>query len=104
MAQLGREKKSTKQESNSEQVKTGLQDSSFSEQSIDNRREGTRHRIAFTFIIGYFIIIAGVLFIATLRGFEISGYKDLLITASGVLSGPLGFILGFYYKSTQELK
>ncbi|MFR0895105.1 MAG: hypothetical protein ACLSGF_09830 [Alistipes onderdonkii] len=29
-------------------------------------------------------------------------YKDLLVAVSGILSGPLGFIVGYYFKASKE--
>ncbi len=67
-----------------------------------NKREDTRSTIALVYVIGYLLIVAGVLVIGVTKKFELSGYKDLLLAISGILSGPLGFIIGYYFKSNKE--
>lgn len=34
--------------------------------------------------------------------FSVDEYKDMLVTVSGILSGPLGFIVGYYFKASKE--
>ena len=67
-----------------------------------NKREGTRSTIALFYVIGFLVIVAIVLLIGALNKFELVGYKDLLLAVSGILSGPLGFIIGYYFKSQKE--
>lgn len=67
-----------------------------------NKREGTRSTIALVYVIGFLVIVASVLIIGTITKFELTGYKDLLLAVSGILSGPLGFIIGYYFKSQKE--
>lgn len=64
--------------------------------------EGTRNNLAMIYVIGYLFIVAAILLIGYIKNWEIDNYKDLLLAASGVLSGPLGFIVGYYFKSTKE--
>ncbi|MBI3045919.1 MAG: hypothetical protein HYY86_00010 [Candidatus Harrisonbacteria bacterium] len=61
------------------------------------KREDTRSSIALSYVIGYLILV----FIILIRGWwlGINDLKDLLVTLSGILSGPLGFIVGYYFKS-----
>lgn len=73
-----------------------------SQQRRADRREGTRSYIALAYVIGYLLIVASVLLIGVTTKFELSGYKDLLLAVSGILSGPLGFIIGYYFKSNKE--
>lgn len=70
-------------------------------ESRANKREGTRSWIALIYVIGYLVIVASVLIIGVLNKFELSGYKDLLLAVSGILSGPLGFIIGYYFKANE---
>lgn len=74
---------------------------SGSEESRANKREDTRSLIALVYVIGYLAIVAAVLAIGVFTHFELSGYKDLLLAVSGILSGPLGFIIGYYFKSNK---
>lgn len=64
----------------------------------------TRSVIAFRFIIGFF----GVVFLVFVTGwsgiFKDSDFKDLLLTISGTLSSALGFIIGYYFKSSEDNK
>ena len=66
------------------------------------KRESVRSQIALNYIFGFFIIIILGLLIGWAQGFQIKDYKDLLIAISGILSGPLGFIVGFYFKDNHE--
>lgn len=66
------------------------------------KRESVRSQIALYYIIGFLLIIALGLTIGWCRNFEIKDYKDMMIAISGILSGPLGFIIGFYFKDNTE--
>jgi hypothetical protein len=74
----------------------------LSAQKRADKREGTRSYIALVYVIGYLFIVFGVLVIGVFKNFELTGYKDLLLAVSGILSGPLGFIIGYYFKSNKE--
>jgi hypothetical protein len=52
--------------------------------------------------VHFFIVIAIVFVIEFLKCFKVDEYKDMLVTVSGVLSGPLGFIVGYYFKASKE--
>lgn len=75
---------------------------STSEENRANKREGTRSHIALFYVIGFLVIVVLVLVISAYKDFELSGFKDLLLAISGILSGPLGFIIGYYFKSHKE--
>ncbi len=67
--------------------------------TVDEKRERNRGTLAMVFVILFFCVI----FLSFLIGyftedFGIQEYKDLLTTVSSILSGPLGFIIGFYFK------
>ena len=64
--------------------------------------DGTRNRLANSYVLGYLIIVGIVLLIGYLKNWPTSDYKDLLLATSGILSGPLGFIVGFYFKSAKD--
>ncbi|TAL19298.1 hypothetical protein EPN90_03980 [Patescibacteria group bacterium] len=66
------------------------------------KREGTRSSIALFYVIGYLVIIAGVLIMSAIKNFTISDNKDMLLAISGILSGPLGFIIGYYFKAANK--
>ncbi len=73
--------------------------------TVDEKREQSRGTLAMVFVILFFCVI----FISFLIGyftedFGIQEYKDLLTTVSSILSGPLGFIIGFYFKEKYTSK
>lgn len=70
--------------------------------SSDNRKESTRTYIAQLYVWAFFVVIGVVLVVGVIRCFTVDEYKDMLITVSGVLSGPLGFIVGYYFKASKE--
>lgn len=75
--------------------------------NIVEKQEDTRGRIAQYFIIGFFICIIGVgiaaLVIETQDGkSRIDNLREAVLTISGVLSGPLGFIIGYYFRKSEE--
>ena len=34
---------------------------------------------------------------------QVADVKDMLVAISGVLSGPLGFIIGYYFRDCREM-
>lgn len=70
--------------------------------SSDNRKESTRTYIAQLYVWAFFIVIGVVFGVGILSEFAVDEYKDMLVTVSGVLSGPLGFIVGYYFKASKE--
>lgn len=67
--------------------------------SVDEKRERNRGTLAMVFVILFFCVIFVTFIIGyTTEEFNIQDYKDLLTTVSSILSGPLGFIIGFYFK------
>lgn len=66
----------------------------------------TRSTIALCFVKGFLYIIGFTLFfiplyniLAAYNGIELVSLKDLLTGISGIISGPLGFVIGHYFKS-----
>lgn len=66
------------------------------------KREDTRYRIALYYVCGFILIFFYALTIAFIRGMKTSDLTDLLVSISGILSGPLGFIIGYYFKASGE--
>lgn len=66
--------------------------------SSEGRRENTRSRIALVYVCGFFGAILIVFIIGFLMCYDANQYKDLLVAVSGILSGPLGFIVGYYFR------
>lgn len=65
-------------------------------------KENTRSRIAMIYVCAFFIVILIVFGVGVYKCFEVDEFKDMLVTVSGVLSGPLGFIVGYYFKASKE--
>lgn len=73
------------------------------EVTLKKKRESTREKLAYVFVIGLFAIII----IVTIFGYvsdkdQVQNITDLVLAISGVLSGPLGFIIGYYFKRQEE--
>jgi hypothetical protein len=75
--------------------------------SVVDKQEDTRGRLAQYYILGFFICIIGVSILALLSKpadgkTAIDNLKDSIILVSGVLSGPLGFVIGFYFRKSDQ--
>ena len=68
----------------------------------DSNKESTRTYIARLYVWAFFIVIGLVFSIGLIKCFSVDEYKDMLVTVSCVLSGPLGFIVGYYFKASKE--
>lgn len=66
------------------------------------KRENTRSTMAILFVLGFFAILFLCFIYAIVVNATLSELKDSLIGIAGALSGTLGFIVGFYYKSVLE--
>jgi hypothetical protein len=78
---------------------TAVIDKSKIDDSPEQKRETTRSQIAKFYVWAFFGTIAITFLIGGLMCFKVKDYRDMLITVSGILSGPLGFIIGYYFKS-----
>lgn len=64
------------------------------------KREDTRSKIALYYVIGFMVVVALPLLIFIFRReLSVNDTRDLLLAISGILSGPLGFIIGYYFKA-----
>jgi hypothetical protein len=71
--------------------------------TIKKKREDIRGRLAFMFLLGYFIILVGVIILAAfIDGARVETMMNSVITISGVLSGSLGFVIGYYFRRQEE--
>ncbi len=70
--------------------------------SQSDPKESTRSLIAQIYVCAFFIVIGVVFLIGWYSCFAVDDYKDMLVTVSGILSGPLGFIVGYYFKASSE--
>lgn len=72
--------------------------------SNDEKKENTRSQIAKIYVKAFFAVIFVVIFVCCLpiaQG-NFKDFRDMLVTVSGILSGPLGFIIGYYFKSGEN--
>ena len=70
----------------------------------NERKENTRSQIAQIYVKAFFSVIFIVIFVCCLPVAQghFKDFKDMLVTVSGILSGPLGFIIGYYFKSGEN--
>lgn len=73
-------------------------------QSLPKAKETTRSELANTYVTGFLIIVCLALLYSFVRNYSPNDTKDIIITMSGILSGPLGFIIGYYFKTEEEAK
>jgi hypothetical protein len=66
------------------------------------RREDARYKIALYYVCGFILIFFYAMTIAFINKMQTSELTDLLVSISGILSGPLGFIIGYYFKSSTD--
>lgn len=66
------------------------------------KREDTRSKIALYYVVGFLFLMLAALFLFWIRALPVNDLRDLLLALSGILSGPLGFIIGYYFKSHSE--
>jgi len=66
------------------------------------KRETTRSLIATIYVCSFLFIILLCCAVGCFVGFTVDEHKDMIVTISGVLSGPLGFIVGYYFKASKE--
>lgn len=76
--------------------------SEISSKSSSDPKENTRSFIAMIYVIAFFIVIFIVLIVGFCVRLKVNELKDMLVAVSGVLSGPLGFIVGYYFKASKE--
>lgn len=95
-------------ESAESQNSDGLQDPSHNDTvggDTDNytkRKEHTRSTMALLFALGFFALLFLCFVYGIKTNASLSELKETLVAIIGSLSGILGFIVGYYYKSSQE--
>ncbi|MBU0976505.1 MAG: hypothetical protein ABIE03_02080 [Patescibacteria group bacterium] len=73
------------------------------EVTLKKKREATRERLAYVFVIGVFtLLLIGAIFGFASNKDQVKNITDLLLAFSGILSGPLGFIVGYYFKRQED--
>ena len=81
-------------------VNEGLTDTGQTDDSPEKKRETTRSEIAKFYVHAFFGVLFLTFVVGLIKCFEVEDYRDMLVTVSGILSGPLGFIIGYYFKAS----
>ena len=92
-----------KEEKKLDAIQTTSRLSAESPQNFGPKDE-TRKIIATGYVLAFLIIVGASLFFMLSRCYPITDIKDILLAESGILSGPLGFIIGFYFKEELDKK
>ncbi|MBD3281001.1 hypothetical protein GF389_05825 [Candidatus Dojkabacteria bacterium] len=70
---------------------------------VKEKREITRSTFALIFLVGFLILLAlGLILGFFMEGDQLSNTQEVLLTISGILSGPLGFVVGYYFRRSEE--
>lgn len=83
-------------------TETGHEDVGNAADGNPEKKEHTRSKLAILFVLGFFAILFLCFVYAIMVQSSLSELKDTLVGVVGSLSGILGFIVGYYYKSSQE--
>ena len=76
--------------------------SEISSKGSSDPKENIRSIIAMIYVVAFFVVIIIVLAVGFYVRLKVEELKDMLVAVSGVLSGPLGFIVGYYFKASKE--
>ncbi|MBN1331971.1 hypothetical protein JW978_03745 [Candidatus Dojkabacteria bacterium] len=70
---------------------------------VKEKREVTRSTFALIFLIGFIILMClGMILGFFMEGDQLNNTQEVLLTISGILSGPLGFVVGYYFRKSEE--
>lgn len=70
---------------------------------IRQKREGTRNIFSLLFLAGFLLLLLiGMILGFFMDGNQLDNTKEVMLTISGILSGPLGFVVGYYFRRNEE--
>lgn len=70
---------------------------------VKEKREFTRSTFALIFLVGFIILLGlGMLLGFFMEGDQLNNTQEVMLTISGILSGPLGFVVGYYFRRSEE--
>src|SRR5947209_2151779 len=85
------------------EIQNKIVSSQFAKSPIQHKDQ-TRKTIAQVYVFSFLVIVGLTLLFMITNCYSIIDIKDILLAESGILSGPLGFIIGFYFKEEFEKK
>lgn len=78
---------------------TASDEMSASQLTILQKREDARGQLAVVFTVATFVLFAlGFILVLFSEGNKIENFKDVILTISGIFSGLLGFVVGYYFR------
>lgn len=70
---------------------------------LKEKREGARSIFALIFLVGFILMISFSMVLGFLaEGDKVENIKEITLTISGILSGPMGFVVGYYFRRSEE--
>ncbi len=70
---------------------------------VKEKQEGARSIFSIIFLVGFILLLfAGLILGFLMEGNQLDNTREVLLTISGILSGPLGFVIGYYFRSSEE--
>lgn len=78
-------------------------------QELKTRGDESKFRIrtASSFVVGYMLFILGAMILSGLSLFmpmqgTVNDVKDIIVTISAIFSGPLGLMIGYFYRADSK--
>lgn len=68
----------------------------------EKSESSAKFELANMYVKGFLYTISGALIYSWIRCYSADETKDIVLALSSTLSGPLGFIIGYYFKARNE--
>lgn len=70
---------------------------------LKEKREGARSSFSLILLSGFIgLLVLGLVLGFFMEGSQIDNTREILLTISGILSGPMGFVVGYYFRRSEE--